>query len=107
MSAADPVAAAPSDWQDVGYYGAAALLGISHRTLREWVQKGLVPHYRTSPGPHGHVRFTFQDIQAIRARYRIEPAAAPSGQAPISAAAARRRERGAAILRRAEQRAAA
>jgi DNA-binding transcriptional MerR regulator len=43
---------------------AARTLGVDHKTLRRWCDRGLVPHIKL---PSGYRRFTPEHIQAIRA----------------------------------------
>jgi excisionase family DNA binding protein len=52
---------------------AAAALGVSGNTLRNWADKGLIPHVKT---PTGYRRFDPDEIEAFRAKMEAEGKAA-------------------------------
>jgi excisionase family DNA binding protein len=49
---------------------AAARLGVHQNTLRQWTDKGLVPHVKL---PSGHRRFTVAAIEQLRRQMGLEP----------------------------------
>lgn len=53
---------------------AAAILGVSAKTLYEWTARGLVPHlkYEVGRGQKGAVRYLPADLLAFRDKFRQE-----------------------------------
>lgn len=71
---------------------AAKLLGVHPLTLRNWAEKGHVPHYRT---PGGHRRFRREDLQALLSKMNQgapEPALARVAHQAVQQALATRPE---------------
>jgi putative resolvase len=48
---------------------AAARLGVHQNTLRQWADKGLVPHVKF---PSGHRRFTVAAIERLRQQMGLD-----------------------------------
>ena len=69
----------------IDYEGAARLLGVRVGTVRSWVSRGIIPHYRLGPRL---VRFRIGELRAWMARRHIT-ADAPDPAPIISIARAR------------------
>lgn len=52
----------------VSVASAAERVGVDERTLRRWIEKGMLPAYRVGPGKRRLVRIATADLEAL-----IEP----------------------------------
>lgn len=48
---------------------AAAVLGLSHKTLNNWRCQGKGPAFQKAPGPHGAVRYPLSTLSAWRSEH--------------------------------------
>lgn len=51
---------------------AAEVMQVNLRTLRDWADRGLIPHHRT---PAGQRRFLRSELEEVLRRRRVEGAA--------------------------------